>query len=108
MSNRESIRSAMNAGFIALPEWLRSPFEPMRENLTLLFDASRDDLALAVVQAIPTPAGWTEEQVAAFDSAKAGIISGIESLMADAVANDPLRSPEALAMIAAAAERRAQ
>lgn len=107
MSNRESIRSAMNAAFLALPEWLRSPFEPMRENLTLLFDANRDDLALAVVQAIPTPAGWTDEQAVEFEAAKAGIISGIELLMADAIANDPFRSPEALAMIALAAERRA-
>lgn len=107
-SNRDTIRATMNASFATLPEWLRAPFLPMRENLTLLFDLGRDELAREVIEALPHPAGWTQEQLADFDQAKAGILAGIDALIADAAANDPLRSPEAVAMAALAAERRAQ
>jgi hypothetical protein len=106
MTNREAIRSAMNAGFTGLPEWLQVPFLPFQENVILLLDGGHDDLARRVVAAIYPPTDWTAEQITAFDEAKAEILAGIDDLMADAEANDPLRSPEAIALIEDAAERR--
>lgn len=97
MSNRESIRSSMNAAFLALPEWLRVPFLPMRDTLTILFDKEEDALARQVINAIPQPAGWTVEQLSEFDLAKAAILSSIDALIADTIANDPNLTPEARA-----------
>ena len=108
MTNREAIRSAMNAGFTGLPEWLQVPFLPFQENVILLLDGGHDDLARRVVAAIYPPTDWSEEQISAFNQAKTGILAGIDSLIADAVASNPLNSPEALAMLSLAAERRAQ
>lgn len=98
----------MDAGFTGLPEWMQVPFLPFQENVILLLDGGHDDLARRVVAAIHPPADWTTEQCAAFDQAKTDILAGIDSLIADVVASNPLNSPEALAMLALAAERRAQ
>jgi hypothetical protein len=108
MSERETIRSAMNAAFLALPDWLVVPFLPMKETLTILFDLKQDQLARDVISAIPQPASWTQEQLQQFDTAKASIIAGIDSLIADTEANDPMRTPEAIAQIAAAEARRVE
>lgn len=107
MSNREDIRSQMNTYFYSLPNWLKEPFLPLRENLSILFDIDRDDLAISIIDSIPTPSGWTNEQIEAFNTAKITIKTNIESLIQDKILNDPLQSEESLAMIAAAAERRA-
>ncbi len=97
----------MNTSFEALPAWLREPFVAIRESLTILFDTNHDQLARDVVASIPRPSGWSEEQLVAFDSSKAAILAGIDSLIAEEIASNPLNSPEAKAMLALAAERRA-
>jgi hypothetical protein len=96
----------MNAAFLALPEWLRVPFLPMRDTLTILFDKEEDALARQVINAIPQPAGWTVEQLAEFDSAKGAILSSIDALIADVIANDPNLTPESRAYSEEAAARR--
>lgn len=87
----------MNSAFLALPEWLRVPFLPMRDTLAILFDKEEDALARQVINAIPQPAGWTVEQLAEFDLAKSAILSSIDALIADTIANDPNLTPEARA-----------
>jgi hypothetical protein len=96
----------MNAAFLALPEWLRVPFLPMRDTLTILFDKEEDALARQVINAIPQPAGWTVEQLDEFDVAKAAILSSIDALIADTIANNPLLSAESRAYSAEATARR--
>jgi hypothetical protein len=105
---RDEIRAAMNSTFLALPEWLQTPFVPFQENVSLLLDGGNDDLARRVVAAIYPPPNWLVDQISAFDVAKTDILSGIETMIADTDAANPLNSPEALAMLALAAQRRAE
>lgn len=108
MNNREEIRSEMNAFFFGQSDWFKQSFFPLRENLSLLFDKGLDELAREVVVAIPEPAGETEEHIAEFNQAKTGILDRIDLLIADFIANDPLRSPLNIAERELAEQRRNQ
>lgn len=108
MSNRESIRAAMDAEFVAFPDWVKSHFLPFRETLTILFDKRLDELARSVIAAIPQPASATAEELAEFNQAQSSVLTGIDLLIADFNENDPLRSPENIALRELADQRRAQ
>lgn len=100
--SEESKRAAMNETFEVLPDWLRLPFEPFRDAVSLLLDQRKIDLAVTVVAAINAPKDFTTEQMTTFNTVK----NGMASALADLHADDPLRSPEALAMILISQERR--
>lgn len=98
----------MDAEFAAFPEWVKLQFLPFRETLTILFDKRLDYLAKGVIEAIPQPADKTQTELDQFNSAKASVLSGIESLIVDSELNDPLRSPENIALRELADQRRKQ
>jgi hypothetical protein len=108
MTDRETDRAAMNAAFESLPEWLREPFTPVRDAVILLLDRGLDETAKGLVEVIQCPTEWNSEQEAMFTQVRASMLSGIDALIAATEAADPLRSPEALEMVALATERRAQ
>ena len=107
MTERDDIRAAMNAAFLDLPHWIREAFGPVRDSVSILLDRSDDALARSLVEAIPPPNGETPERLAEFAAAKAAMLAGINGLIAATEAANPLLSPEAQAMAALAAERRA-
>lgn len=92
---REENRSAMNAQFEYLPDWLREPFAPVRDAVTILMDELRDREAAALVAAIPVPADFTEEQAATFVAVREQMAAGIEAL----IPPNPLDSDEARAVL---------
>jgi len=96
----------MNASFEALPEWLRTPFAPVRDAASLLLDKGEDETARALVEVIRCPEEWSVEQATIFETVKASLLGGIDALIVETQGTDPLRSPEILAAIDAAAERR--
>lgn len=89
MSNREAIIAAMAAEFDALPQWLREPFEPFRETVALLMERRQEELARHLIAAIPVPAGFDPDQVAAFSSAVSSILSSIDAIIAGRTCNQP-------------------
>lgn len=96
----------MNASFEALPEWLHTPFIPVRDAASLLLDRGEDEKARSLVEVIRCPAEWSGSQAETFETVKSSLLAGIDALIAETQGNDPLRSPEVLAAIEAAAERR--
>lgn len=96
MVTREEKRQAMLEKFLALPEWLRQPFEPMRPGISLLMDRGHDREAADMVAAVQVPSGFTVEQSTAFLQARAEIGAGIESL----IPPNPLDTDEARAVLA--------
>lgn len=107
MINRTEIRSAINDAYFALPTWIGEAFLPIRDAVAILFDRGDDALARDLVAAIPAPAGLDDQRTAEFAAAQSALLNGIDGLITATEAANPLRSPEALAMAALAAERRA-
>lgn len=89
MSNRDQILASMAAEFDALPQWLRDPFEPFKEAVTILLDRRQEELARNLIAAIPTPANFDAGQVSAFGGAVTAILSGLDSIIASRTCNQP-------------------
>lgn len=107
MSNREEVRSQMNQAYFSLPQWIADGFLPVRDTVSFLLDQNQDEIAVSLIDTIPIPANITETQITEFVSAKTAMISGIETLITIREQENPFNSPEALAMIELAAQRRA-
>jgi hypothetical protein len=107
MSNRDQIRAQMNSHYFSLPTWIAEGFLPLRDAVSILFDRGDDALARNLVAAIPAPAGIDEQRSVEFAASQSSLLNGIDQLISTTDAGNPLRSPEALAMAALAAERRA-
>jgi hypothetical protein len=107
MSNRDQIRAEMNTHYFSLPSWIAEGFLPLRDAVSILFERGDDALARNLVASIPDPAGLDEDRTAEFAASHSAMLAGIDGLIAATEAENPLRSPKALAMLAAAAERRA-
>lgn len=89
MNNREDILAAMAADFDALPQWLRDPFEPFRETVALLMDRRQEEMAVDLIAAIPTPAGFDAAQVEAFTAAVDSSLAGLNAIIAARTCNQP-------------------
>lgn len=89
MTDRDEILAAMAADFDALPQWLRDPFEPFREVVAGLLDRRQEELARNLIAAIPTPAGFDQDQVTAFSAAVATMLSGLDAIIAARPCNQP-------------------
>lgn len=106
MSNREEIRSQMNQTYFSLPQWIADGFLPIKDAVSVLLDQNQDEIAVLLIDTIPIPANITETQVTEFVSAKTAMINGIETLISIREQENPFNSPEALAMLELAAQRR--
>ena len=106
--SREDTRTQMNEAYFSLPQWIADEFLPVRDAVSILLDQNQDELAISLVNAIPVPANITETQITEFVSAKTAMIGGIQALIADFIANDPLRSPLNIAERELADQRRNQ
>lgn len=89
MTDREEIIATMAAEFEALPQWLRDPFEPFREVVAGLIERRQEELARHLIAAIPTPAGFDENQVSAFSAAVTAMLSGLDAIIAARPCNQP-------------------
>jgi hypothetical protein len=89
MIDREQVIANMASDFAALPEWMRNSFEPFRETVALLLDRGNEELARAVVAAIPVPANFDAAQVATFNTAVSSVLTGIDSIIAARTCNQP-------------------
>ena len=89
MIDREQVIANMASDFAALPEWMRDPFEPFRETVSLLLDKRNEELARSIVAAIPVPANFDAAQVATFNAAVSSVLAGIDSIIAGRTCNQP-------------------
>lgn len=106
--SREDTRTQMNEAYFSLPQWIVDEFIPVRDAVSILLDQNQDELAISLVDAIPVPANITETQITEFVSAKTAMINGIETLITIREQENPFNSPEALAFLELAAQRRLQ
>lgn len=104
--SREDARTQMNEAYFSLPQWIADEFLPVRDTVSILLDQNQDELAISLVNAIPVPANITETQITEFVSAKTAMIGGIQALITIREQENPFNSPEALAMLELAAQRR--
>lgn len=107
MNNRDDFRSDLGNYYASLPEWIRGPFEPIREVITLLLDKERDDLAKEVVSSVAAPENLLEEQAEDFATAKGNILDKLDALMTYMASQDYSNSPELKAFLKEAEARRA-
>ena len=106
--SREDTRTQMNEAYFSLPQWIADEFLPVRDAVSILLDQKQDEVAVSLVNAIPVPANITETQITEFISAKTAMIGGIQALITIREQENPFNSPEALAMLELAAQRRLQ
>lgn len=89
MSDRDQILATMAEDFETLPQWLRDPFEPFREVVAGLIERRQEELARNLIAAIPTPAGFDENQVSAFSAAVTAMLFGLDAIIAARPCNQP-------------------
>jgi hypothetical protein len=107
MTDRDEIRAEMNSAYENLPQWIAQSFSPIRDAVSILFDRCDDILARDLVLSIPIPSNLTQNQEAEFSQSKSAMIAAIDLIINIAIESNPLNSPEAIAMLALSAERRA-
>jgi len=77
---RPAARAALRAQWDTLPAWIRGPYRPIFDAANALLDAGDDEAAAAmVVYAAPMP-GFTDEQVAIFETVQGQFSQAIANL----------------------------
>jgi len=73
-------RSNLAAYWASQPAWIRGPFDASYQSAVSLLDRRDIDAAIAIITYVPIPIAYDEEQLAAFETVRATLLAGLESL----------------------------
>ena len=81
---RATSRTALRAQWDALPAIYRGPYRPEFEAVNRLLDEGDDESAAAIIAYALPKAGFTEAEVATFETIKSQMAAGISALQSTA------------------------
>jgi hypothetical protein len=73
-------RSNLAAYWSTQPAWIRGPFNESYQSAVSLLDRHDIDAAIAIITYAPIPIAYDADQVSTFETVKATLLAGLESL----------------------------
>ncbi len=73
-------RSNLAAYWASQPAWIRGPFAASYQSAVSLLDRHDIDAAIAILTYAPIPSAYDAEQVSTFETVRAALLAGLESL----------------------------
>jgi hypothetical protein len=75
-------RSNLAVYWASQPAWIRGPFDASYQSAVSLLDRHDIDAATAIITYTPIPSSYEADQVSAFETVRATLLAGLESLPA--------------------------